>query len=161
MFNITERDFRKIQSTETCKNFATLRSRFFLENVLGKGPAFWIFYGSWIRAEHVAGFFHLRKNQTACNRLKVGEHVFDFKSFSYIFGHFLKIFPLGKQNSGFSNFEPIFESKDVKLFLTVAYDFEMFMRILTEKNQGRGVSARNFRVRGLDRVQPKLTGLKL
>ena len=42
---VTERDFRKkIQSTETFTNGATLCSGFFPENALRHGPAFWIFF---------------------------------------------------------------------------------------------------------------------
>ena len=36
---------KKIQSTETHTNDATLRSGFFPQNTLGDGPAFWIFPG--------------------------------------------------------------------------------------------------------------------
>ena len=41
---VTERDFRKNQSTETYTNDATLHSGFFPPNALGDGPAFWIFF---------------------------------------------------------------------------------------------------------------------
>ena len=53
---VTERDFRKkIQSTETYTNDATLRSGFFFpENTFDDGPAFWIFsHDSRIRVDDI------------------------------------------------------------------------------------------------------------
>ena len=50
---------------------------------------------------------------------------------------FLKNISAGKRKLGFSNVEPISEFKDVKLFLAVTYDFEMFMRILPKNSVKR------------------------